>query len=1059
MELSLTAPVDGRVREVLVSANAHVDRRAAAAEHRAARGRARGRRASASPSRTPRRPPTRSSACSLGRARLRRPDDVRRIVDEVIAAPADPERERRLLETYADVRALNRPHPTRRRGSSPGSPQEHLHAFLRSLDPAAEGLPDRFVAHLERAVAHYGIEGLERTAGARGRRLPAVPLPAAGGARARRRAGHPHPPARARRGGDEAGCAACSTASRPRCARREPALAELARELRWRVVRRAAGRGRPRARSPSRWRSTSPRSPTTPTARTATSASPRSSTARSRSRRCSPASPGRRPAVEAMTRRYYRIRTLERVEQQLVDGVPFVLAELRARRRAPPRRRHARRPRRPAARAAARSARTPRRSRRASRCWWTCTRARPRRRTSTALAAPASRPPSRASCSCSPGRDAAGRRAHVRAATAAARWSSSSDVRGLHPMMAERMELWRLSNFELERLPAAPDVYLFSAVARENERDERLVALAEVRDLTPVRDDDGRITALPELERMVRQAFEAMRSAQSRRPARQRLLWNRLVLYAWPRDRHRRRGGRRGDRPLRARDRRARPRARPDAAGAMRARRGRAGAVRIFNPAGRGVVTSSSTTRRPSRCSRSTRALSGSSPPAAAARCTRPRSSRSSRPSDRATRPSRGEFVEHDLDEDGELVPVDRPPATNARERRRRADPQPHRALPRGHAARGAARRPDAVARLAGRAGVPRGSSPRSTSPSSSTCRSSGSRSPRARRSRWTRAPRTWTGSPRRCAGSSTFTQAGGEINVVVTGINVGAQPYFNAEATMLMHTRGILVMTPDSAMVLTGKQALDYSGGVSAEDNFGIGGYDRVMGPNGQAQYWAPDLAARLRAAPALLRAHLRGAGRALPAPRRQHRPADRDISGAPHEAPDSDLETVGAIFSRGDQPGPQEAVRHPLGDARGDRPRRRAARALGGDARGRDRRGLGRAPGRPAGGAARHRVAAAAALRQRAGRRSRAVDVRHAVPGCLEEDRSRDQRGVRPPAAGRARQPGGLRRLAGVDAPAPARVRRRDRPRDRQLRRPDRVLRDLALPRRRVRRVLAAG
>ena len=88
------------------------------------------------------------------------------------------------------------------------------------------------------------------------------------------------------------------------------------------------------------------------------------------------------------------------------------------------------------------------------------------------------------------------------------------------------------------------------------------------------------------------------------------------------------------------------------------------------------------------------------------------------------------------------------------------------------------------------------------------------------------------------------FTQAGGEINVVVAGINVGAQPYWNAEATMLMHTKGILVMTPDSAMVLTGKQSLDFSGGVSAEDNFGIGGYDRVMGPNGQAQYWAPDLA-----------------------------------------------------------------------------------------------------------------------------------------------------------------------------------------------------------------------
>jgi hypothetical protein len=61
------------------------------------------------------------------------------------------------------------------------------------------------------------------------------------------------------------------------------------------------------------------------------------------------------------------------------------------------------------------------------------------------------------------------------------------------------------------------------------------------------------------------------------------------------------------------------------------------------------------------------------------------------------------------------------------------------------------------------------------------------------------------------------FTQFGGEVNIIVTGVNVGAQPYWNAEATMLPHTRGILVMTPDSTMVLTGKQALDFSGGVSA--------------------------------------------------------------------------------------------------------------------------------------------------------------------------------------------------------------------------------------------------
>ena len=43
--------------------------------------------------------------------------------------------------------------------------------------------------------------------------------------------------------------------------------------------------------------------------------------------------------------------------------------------------------------------------------------------------------------------------------------------------------------------------------------------------------------------------------------------------------------------------------------------------------------------------------------------------------------------------------------------------------------------------------------------------------------------------------------------------------------------------------MVLTGKRALDFSGGISAEDNLGIGGYDRIMGFNGQAQYSARDI------------------------------------------------------------------------------------------------------------------------------------------------------------------------------------------------------------------------
>ncbi|MGD8862356.1 MAG: carboxyl transferase domain-containing protein, partial [Myxococcales bacterium] len=88
-----------------------------------------------------------------------------------------------------------------------------------------------------------------------------------------------------------------------------------------------------------------------------------------------------------------------------------------------------------------------------------------------------------------------------------------------------------------------------------------------------------------------------------------------------------------------------------------------------------------------------------------------------------------------------------------------------------------------------------------------------------------------------------TFTQAGGFIHLIITGVNVGAQSYWDSLATMLMHTKGVLIMTPEASMVLTGRAALAASGSVSAEDEVTIGGHERVMGPNGQAQYFANDL------------------------------------------------------------------------------------------------------------------------------------------------------------------------------------------------------------------------
>jgi acetyl-CoA carboxylase carboxyltransferase component len=113
------------------------------------------------------------------------------------------------------------------------------------------------------------------------------------------------------------------------------------------------------------------------------------------------------------------------------------------------------------------------------------------------------------------------------------------------------------------------------------------------------------------------------------------------------------------------------------------------------------------------------------------------------------------------------------------------------------------------------------------------------------------------------------------------------------------MHTKGILVMTPDSAMVLTGKHSLDYSGGVSAEDNFGLGGYDRVMGPNGQAQYWAPNLSTAV----SLLYQHYDHAylapGEQWARPAETTDPRDRDVRTYPHSHPSSEFTTVGDIFS----------------------------------------------------------------------------------------------------------------------------------------------------------------
>ncbi len=468
--------------------------------------------------------------------------------------------------------------------------------------------------------------------------------------------------------------------------------------------------------------------------------------------------------------------------------------------------------------------------------------------------------------------------------------------RGLHPMLAKRMHLWRLSSFALDRLPSPSGVYLFRGVAKQNPKDERLFAVAEVRDLTPVRDDDGHILQLPYLEQMLSQALASIRLVQAARPARDRLGGNRVLLYLWP--------------PLLLTPdelhhvtERLAPETEglgidqvlvrallPQPSGELRDT-----VMRISNPMDQGlVVTFHEPTEEPvptlSEYDQKVLALKrrGLLYPYEIVRMLTPAGGSS-------TDMPRGDFVEHDLDEAGALVPVTRPHGQNKAN------------IVAGVIRSFTAEVPEGITRviLLGDAGKEMGSL------AEPECRRINAALVLAEKMG---VPLEWfalSAGAKISMQSGTenmdwisdvlknivlFTQRGGEINVIVCGINVGAQPYWNAEATMLMHTRGILVMLPESAMVLTGKQALDYSGSVSAEDNSGIGGYERIMGPNGQAQYFVDDIGA----ACGLLLAHYAHTyvvpGERFPRRALTTDPGARDIRAAAH--PDPSLPTLGDVF-----------------------------------------------------------------------------------------------------------------------------------------------------------------
>jgi acetyl/propionyl-CoA carboxylase alpha subunit/acetyl-CoA carboxylase carboxyltransferase component len=475
--------------------------------------------------------------------------------------------------------------------------------------------------------------------------------------------------------------------------------------------------------------------------------------------------------------------------------------------------------------------------------------------------------------------------------------------RDLHPMLAKRLELWRLSNFRLERRPAPEDIYLFHGVAHSNPRDQRLFAVAEIRDLNAVHDPATGAVSYPRLERIGVQAVAAMRSELARYAVPDRPVANRIVLdvrapWTLPPD------------DVNTLARRFAPLAaqvglekvvlkvripdehEPD---------GLRDAVLQFEGVGHTVLVHEERAGNepvrplsPYQQKVLTSARFGSPYPYEIVRLL---TAGGDLPI--------GTFVELDLDDDergddpDQLVPVDREPGNNTAHivvglltNHTEVVPEglqrvvllsdPTQGL--GNLAEPECRRVNAALAYALAHRIP--VEWYAVSSGALISMESGTEN------------MDWIALTLRRL--IEYTQAGGEVNIVVTGINVGGQPYWNAEATMLMHTKGILVMTPSSTMVLTGKQALDFSGAVSAEDNLGIGGYDRVMGPNGQAQYWAPSFPA----ACALLIRHYELTyvvpGDRFPRRRPTGDPVDRDVCTSVHADIDGcSFTTVGDVFS----------------------------------------------------------------------------------------------------------------------------------------------------------------
>ncbi|HEU4430048.1 MAG TPA: carboxyl transferase domain-containing protein [Myxococcota bacterium] len=485
---------------------------------------------------------------------------------------------------------------------------------------------------------------------------------------------------------------------------------------------------------------------------------------------------------------------------------------------------------------------------------------------------------------------------------------ADESVHGMHPEAARRVDLARLAEFSLERLPAPEGLYAFWGKSREDPSDERMFVLADVRSRSP---DAGSEAALhvPAFEHAFFEATRALRNHLALRDPQRRLQWNRIAIYLAPEIVLEASLADRLSRKLAPATRnlglekvivrlRMLDRANPAAPATPRElvianitgsnltlemREPRSEPLRLASFYERKVVDARR--RRLIYPYEIVRMLTGSHGDAAG-----------------DVELPVGTFEEWDLDEQRRPAPVSRPygrnscavviglvttPTDKVPEGMQRAIVLSDPTLGMGSLG------PEECDRIVAALGLAEERRlPVEWVPVSSGARiamDSGTENLDA--------------TARVVRRIIEFTQRGGAIHVIVTGVNVGAQSYWDSLATMLMHTRGALIMTPGGSMVLTGRAALEASGAVSAEDEAAIGGFERIMGPNGEAQYFASDI----RDAYRILFEHYRHTyvvpGERGPRPQRTSDPDERDAGAT--ATPGGDFARVGEIFDDATNPG----------------------------------------------------------------------------------------------------------------------------------------------------------